>query len=117
MSNEKLLTFNVLTPEGIILEKANLLSMNVILADGRPIGIRPGHAPLIAATINGAVSLRDFNDENEIQLHAGILEIRDNSVTIVTAGLLDHEPSKLDHDLEYSRLMQTLIAKIASEER
>ena len=117
MSKENLLTFRVLTPEGIIIKKTNLLSINISLADDRPIGVRPGHAPLIAATKNGKVSLRALYDEKEIQLHAGILEIRDNFVTIVTAGLLDSEPSYLDHDLAYSRLMQNLINQITPGER
>ncbi len=119
MSNEKLLTLKVLTPEGIIFKKSNLLSINIYLADDRPIGIRPGHAPLIAATKNGALSLRDLEEGSEIQLHAGIMQIRNNSVIIVTSGLLDHELSDRDNerDIEYTRLMHTLVNQLTPGEK
>jgi len=118
MMNEKsLLTFQVLTPQGIIFELANLDSVNVHLADDCPIGIRPGHAPLIAETIAGSVTYRFENKIEHIDLYPGVLQIRDNVIKILTAGKFGEEKAELDDTVikEYDRLMQTLIKKLSSE--
>lgn len=119
MKNEKsLLTFQVLTPEGVIFELANLDSVNVPLADNCPIGIRPGHAPLIAETNAGSVTYRDKNKIEHIDLYPGVLQIRDNIVKILTAGRLGEEKAEPDDSVikEYDRLMQTLIKNLSSED-
>jgi F0F1-type ATP synthase epsilon subunit len=118
MNEDSLLTFQVLTPEGIIFELANLDSVNVPLADNCPIGIRPGHAPLIAETNAGSVTYRDKTKIEHIDLYPGVLQIRDNIVKILTAGRLGEEKAEPDDSVirEYDRLMQTLIKKLSSED-
>jgi len=118
MINEKLmLTLQVLTPEGIIFELANLDSINVPLSDDCPIGIRPGHAPLIAETNAGSVTYLINNEKQHIDLYPGVLQIRDNNVKIITAGKLGEEATESGDTVikEYDRLMQTLIKKLSSE--
>lgn len=117
MSQNSLLTLKIFSPEGIILEKSELNSINISLADNRPIGIRPGHAPLIAETKKGPVTLRSSGDVEDIQLRAGVLEIRNNMVTILTTGLASQTEAEFDSEInrEYDRLMHSLINQIAPE--
>ncbi|MBG0787026.1 MAG: hypothetical protein H0S79_18165 [Anaerolineaceae bacterium] len=80
------LTLRVLSPDGPSLEVAHLLEVVVPLADGGSIGIRPKHAPLIAETINGSIQYHTEEQRFEVELLAGILSIRDNVITILSAG-------------------------------
>jgi len=113
-SLENLLTLKIITPEGMTLEKDQLTSINVRLSGSSPIGIRPGHAPLIAETAKGHLKYRDASDIYEIDLYAGVLEVRNNQVTILTAG----EMNKIEGEgiassiAKYDRLMQTLIEQV-----
>ena len=85
MAEDKL-TLRVLSPDGQALEAEHLLKVVVPLADGGSIGIRPKHAPLIAETVNGPIQYQNNVELFEIELLAGILSIRDNVVTILSAG-------------------------------
>ena len=114
MSANSLLILRILSPEGKFVEITDLIAVNISLANDRPIGIRPGHAPLIAETNRGVVTYRKLGEEKQIHIHAGIMEIRNNIVTILTAGEVFQEKSHAmkDKDSEYSRLMETLIKEI-----
>jgi len=105
----------IITPEGSLLEAESLNTVNVPLADGFPIGIRPGHAPLIAETKKGEVFYRDSNLEQRIDLHAGVLEIRENVVIILTPGEASTIPNEItkSSETEYDRLMNTLAEKFS----
>jgi len=116
--SQTLLTLKIITPEGIIFEKDNLNSINVLLSDHSPIGIRPGHAPLIAETKQGFLRYRDEDLEDKLELYSGVLEIRNNQVTILTAGKVDktivqNEDSPIS---KFDRLMQTLIDQAYPED-
>ena len=113
------LTLKVLTPEGMLFTKEGLDAVNIPLADGRPIGIRPGHAPLIAETMKGAIHYRFINQEDEFYLHAGVLEIREDVIMLLTAGEIEKTPEALGEAVvtEYDRLMQTLIQQIQKEDQ
>jgi F0F1-type ATP synthase epsilon subunit len=83
------LTLQVLSPDGPLLEADRLLEVLVPLADGGPIGIRPKHASLIAETVSGPVRYQTNREIFEVELLAGILSIRDNVVTILSAGEME----------------------------
>jgi len=119
MNASEKLSLKVLTPEGLIFEEADLSAINVPLADGRPIGIRPGHAPLIAETVKGSIHIRSAKKEDKIHLHAGVLDIRDNKVILLTAGEVEKTPDSIAEPIptEYDRLMQTLIHQIQLEDK
>ena len=109
---QKKLRLEILTPEGKLLGADSLISVNIPLADGCPIGIKPGHAPLIAETEQGTVHFQGSNQEqNEIKLHPGVLNIRKNLVTILTPGELSTSPTEMikTSETEYKRLITTLI--------
>lgn len=118
MSPRERLHLKILTPDGIILEKDSLTAVNVSLADGLPIGIRPGHAPLIAETVQGSVNYRTSTSEEDVELLAGVLEIRNNNITILTAGKVSETPPEISTlpEKAYNRLMQTLIDKLEPEQ-
>lgn len=112
------LKLRVITPEGVILDESTLISVNIPLADDCPIGVRPGHAPLIAETIKGIVHYRGPEKQGEITLHAGVLDIRDNEIIVLTPGEVSTispnitQPSKS----EYDRLMNTLVETFTLKE-
>lgn len=112
------LTLQVLTPEGLLLEANHLLEVVVPLADGGPIGIRPKHAPVIAETVDGPVRFLRAAAAEEISLLAGVLQVRDNIVTILTAGTSNADVLPVDQGqhITYTRLIQTLAASLADEQ-
>jgi F0F1-type ATP synthase epsilon subunit len=111
LSSEPIISLRVSTPEGAILEVDQLTSVNVPLIDGGTIGIKPGHAPLIAETIRGFVRFETESGPKSIELHPGVLDIRDNLVLILTAGEISQTPEKLMQTagIEFDRLMNTLV--------
>lgn len=111
MNKKSLLSLNILTAEGVILEKEDLEAVNVPLVDELPIGIRPGHAPLIAETKTGSIVYRTSKSEQQIEIHAGVLNIRDNVVTILTPGEVANFPPDSPGKLktEYERLLRALL--------
>lgn len=78
------LSLQVITPEGVILNKEGLSAVNVLLETGYPIGIRPGHAPLLAVIKPGMVKFRSPGQEGQFEVNSGILRIRNNTITILT---------------------------------
>jgi F0F1-type ATP synthase epsilon subunit len=82
----------VLTPAEALLDEEEVGWMRVLLADGGSMGIRPGHAPLLAETAAGAVEYGGREDEHgrehgTLDLEAGILRVERDHVTIFTGGL------------------------------
>ncbi|MDD2522908.1 MAG: hypothetical protein PHW11_08855 [Anaerolineaceae bacterium] len=68
---------------GMTLE--GISAMQVFLADGSWLGIRPGHAPLVTATGDGELKYRQDDDiEQTVQVKGGILTLKDDLVSILT---------------------------------
>ena len=114
MSSSALLTLRILAPEGAILEKENLSAVNVPLVDGGSIGIRPSHAPLIAETSRGVIQYRSDISQDSIELHPGVLNIKDNLVIILTSGEMLQTDNVILEPAgnEFDRLIQTLISDL-----
>lgn len=114
MSSFPRLTLRILSPDGISIEKTDLTSVSVPLADGGWIGIKPGHTPLIAETVRGAIRFLSELGEDSIEVHPGVLDIRDNTVIILTAGNVSEEAGYVAEPTQMGldRLMQTLVNKI-----
>ncbi|HDQ73318.1 MAG TPA: F0F1 ATP synthase subunit epsilon [Chloroflexi bacterium] len=78
------LHLNVLTPTKTICDVEDVQHVHVHLSDGYPIGIYPGHAPLLAETVAGPLRYTDDSeDEHTINLAAGILHVDTNVVHIL----------------------------------
>ena len=115
MTARSKLTLLILTPEGTIVQAEGLTAVNVPLADRGSIGIRPGHARLVAETVPGIVHYRTSEVRFQVDLLPGVLEVRDNLVKILTAGTRNGEPSQSPvaaAEKEYERLMQSLIDQL-----
>lgn len=112
------LTLHILTPEGSILEVEDLLAISVPIPGSGTIGLRPGHAPLLAETSTGMVKFRSDSQEGEINLYPGVLNVRQNTVVILTAGEVTQKPGKLvfPYETNYLRLMQTLSKDMDQEQ-
>ncbi len=103
------LTLRVLSPDGHSVEADHLLEIIVPLADGGTIGIRPKHAPLIAETISGPVQYQTKDELIKVDILAGILSIRDNLVTILSAGITEEANNHVESSADpYDALAQVL---------
>lgn len=80
----KLLSVRVLSLGlgGLDLEQVEKLQ--VLLKDGSWLGIRPGHAPLIAATGDGELKFRQNDRDQVVAVKAGILILVNDQVRILT---------------------------------
>ncbi|HOZ37845.1 MAG TPA: hypothetical protein PLH64_03760 [Anaerolineaceae bacterium] len=66
------------------LELEQVERLQVRLEDGSWLGIRPGHAAMIAATGDGELKYRKDNQDQTVSVKAGILTLSDNLVSILT---------------------------------
>lgn len=80
----KTLTVEVLSLGSGGLRLENISSLQLLLADGSWLGLRPGHAPLVTATGDGELKYRQDGDEQTVQVKGGILTLRDDLVSILT---------------------------------
>lgn len=67
---------------GLQLEEVDALQVR--LADGSWLGLRPGHAPIITATSDGELKYRQAEEEKSVTVKAGILTLTDNLISILT---------------------------------
>jgi F-type H+-transporting ATPase subunit epsilon len=76
------LSVQIVTPERVVFSEENVDSVTVPGADGE-LTILPSHAPLMTLLQPGALTLRRNNDENDIALSGGFLEVRDDELVIL----------------------------------
>jgi len=81
----KRLRLMVLTPARTLLEVEGVAWVQVRLSDGGPIGIYPGHAPLLAETVTAPLRYADEAGEHTLGLEAGILQVDRDGVTVFTS--------------------------------
>jgi len=74
------------TPAETTLDVRGVTRVQVQLADGGPITILPGHAPLLAETVRAPLSYVDAAGEHSIPVNAGLLHITRGRVTVYTSG-------------------------------
>ena len=72
----------VMTPAQTLLEAEGVTWVRARLVDGGPIGIYPGHAPLLAETVTAPLHYANASGEHAIDLDAGILQVGSEGVTI-----------------------------------
>ncbi len=117
----KLLRLQVLTPAETLLEAEDVSWVQARLADGCGIGIYPGHAPLLAETVDAPLRYADEAGEHTFDVKAGILQIDDqNGVTVFTSGILSTSsdsspPLTVAEDTEerqFQRLAEELIDRL-----
>ncbi|MEA3345878.1 MAG: hypothetical protein U9Q78_06510 [Chloroflexota bacterium] len=77
------LRLTVLAPTGTLLDVDQADWVQVQLTDGAPLGIFPGHAPLLAETAAAPLRYADRSGEHVLDLKGGILHIKDGSVIVL----------------------------------
>ena len=82
--SEKLLTVQVLSLGTGRFELEQVERLQVRLKDGSWLGIRPGHASMIAATSDGELKYRKDDQDQSVSVKAGILTLADDLVSILT---------------------------------
>jgi len=106
----------VLTPERPLLEARDVAWVQARLADGGPIGIYPGHAPLLAETAAAPLRYADPSGEHALDVAAGILQVGDGDVTVFTAEPAPasggSETSTVLQDVRFDRLARDLLARL-----
>jgi hypothetical protein len=83
----KSLRLTVLTPAETLLDAEKVAWVQAHLADGGGFGIWPGHAPLIAETVNAPLRYADDAGEHALDLEAGFLRVDREGVMLLTSGL------------------------------
>jgi F0F1-type ATP synthase epsilon subunit len=108
-----------MTPTQALLKAEGVAWVQARLADGSPIGIYPGHAPLLAETVVAPLRYTDASGEHAIDLGAGILQVSEESVTVFAGSVKPCEglePSQSSEDGKYfDRLAQELLTKLNAQ--
>jgi F-type H+-transporting ATPase subunit epsilon len=109
----------VMTPPQVLLEAEGVAWVQARLADGGPIGIYPGHAPLLAETAVAPLRYADTSGEHRINLGSGILQVSEENVMVFTGIVkpgegLEPSPGS-ESDKHFDRLAQELLAKLNAQ--
>ncbi|MFH1564523.1 MAG: F0F1 ATP synthase subunit epsilon [bacterium] len=93
------LTLEIITPEKIVLQEEGIDFVNVEFLEsekkGRSeIGIMKGHAPMLMQLSVAPIRYEKNGNANYVVVAGGFLEIKDNKITVISAGaeLVQKEP-------------------------
>jgi len=122
----KPLQLSVLTPKESVREADDIEYVHLSLANGYPISIYPGHAPLLAETVAGPLRYADDAGEHTLNLTAGILQVDENVVRVLTGGQIQTaEPEAgvsgvagartQPQGLRFDRLAQEMLAALHAQ--
>jgi F0F1-type ATP synthase epsilon subunit len=114
----KSLRLTVLTPAQTLLDVEGVVWVQVRLADGGPISIYPGHAPLLAETVAAPLRYADASGECAISLDAGILQVNGEGVTAFagnqTSGVCQ-TPEVFENGEHFDRLTRELLTTLDAQ--
>lgn len=82
------LHFQLVTPQRAVLAET-ALSLTCPTTDGQ-ITILPGHAPLIASLISGELIVKTENEEHNIHVAGGFVQINPNDEIVILADAAEH---------------------------
>lgn len=86
---------SIVTPNGKVYEgQVNMVSVRATAGD---MGILPNHMPVVAPLKISAVKLKEFDQDEFVAVHGGFVEVRHDSVTILT------EAAELQKDIDVNR--------------
>ncbi|PZX05889.1 ATP synthase F1 subcomplex epsilon subunit [Psychrobacillus insolitus] len=78
----KTLTVNIVTPDGPVYDSE--VDMVIANTASGEIGILPGHIPMVAPLVVGAVKLKKDGKSEYVAVTGGFVEVRPEKVTILT---------------------------------
>jgi F0F1-type ATP synthase epsilon subunit len=103
------------TAEAVWLDEPEVTWVRVVLADGRSIGIRQGHAPLLAETAPGTLQYGTEAGAHSVDIDRGILQVHREGVDIYAAAggrssrSQDSAPDDDSHSERLARAMLKLL--------
>jgi F0F1-type ATP synthase epsilon subunit len=109
------------TAEEVWLDEPRVTWVRLPLADGGSIGIRPGHAPLLAETVAGTLRYGTESAEHSVAVDRGILQIHEHGVDIFAAQPNDATataapPDSISADVaRFDRLARTLLQLLRAD--
>ncbi|TQR21175.1 F0F1 ATP synthase subunit epsilon [Psychrobacillus vulpis] len=77
----KTLTVNIVTPDGPVYDSE--VDMIIAKTASGEIGILPGHIPMVAPLVIGAVKLKKDGKTEYVAVNGGFVEVRPEKVTIL----------------------------------
>jgi F-type H+-transporting ATPase subunit epsilon len=77
----KTLTVNIVTPDGPVYDSE--VDMIIAKTASGEIGILPGHIPMVAPLVIGAVKLKKDGKSEYVAVNGGFVEVRPEKVTIL----------------------------------
>jgi F0F1-type ATP synthase epsilon subunit len=83
-----LLSLSVMTPEQVLLQVEGARRVRLKLVDQAWLSIYPYHSPLLAEALPGPLQYDTELETGEIRIDSAILYVSDNTVTVLTSGLL-----------------------------
>jgi len=114
------LRLSVITPAETLREEEEAAWVHVRLADGTGLTVYPGHARLLAETIEAPIRYADDSGEYVFPAQEGILEVDRDSVKIYTKGASTAEggsPSPVgSEERRFERLARELKQKLEEDQ-
>jgi F0F1-type ATP synthase epsilon subunit len=107
------LRLRVMTPTEILLDVQGVTKISVQLAGSSSIGLRPGHAPLLAETVTAPLVYSIGESENSFDAQAGILFVETGTATIFTSKSGEYEIADPGAE-KFDRLANALLNRIGS---
>jgi F0F1-type ATP synthase epsilon subunit len=113
------LELRVVNPVETLLEVDEAEWVHVRLSNGTGLTIYPGHAPLLAETVDASLRYADADGEHVFKARAGILKVRDDEVAVFTGHESEAEktpkPSAVAEEREFARLARELRSRLEEE--
>jgi F0F1-type ATP synthase epsilon subunit len=98
----------VLTPSETVVEAEQVEWIHVKLAGAKALTVWPGHAALLAETASEALQYADGSGTRSVDLPAGVLQVRENTVTLFLAGTLGDQPQPEEEGERFDRLAEAM---------
>lgn len=117
MTSEEIHTLRLVvkSPAGLLFEKSGLLSVQIDLLDGK-IGIRPGHAPLIAEVAAGEIAMEDGQNTTLTSVQPGIMVVQEDLINIYSPALNDSKEDVLEagpsSEEEFDQLLDAVMSTL-----
>ena len=86
MDSEDFLSLEVHSPGGLKEKIDGIESLNIRLDDGSLLGIRPGHAPLIATAVRSVLNYTVDGRQKALNIDAGFVTVDHDTVKILTTA-------------------------------
>lgn len=82
---------HIASSKQIFFEVENVVWFHTTLANGDPISVYPGHAPLIARIAQGEIEYRKGENKNPVPAFDGVLYIENECITCLIEEMQDVE--------------------------